>query len=187
VTGASLDRLYADLLADQRNREHKLPPVDKWHPPLSGDIDIRIARDGTWYHEGAPIVRKPLVKLFASILKHEDNEYYLVTPQEKWRLCVDDAPLHVIAVERQQRDQQQALVFTTLTDDTVLASAQHPLHVDVDATTGEPSPYVLVRSQLSGLISRAVYYELVEMAERKQLDGAEVFGVTSMGVFFPLS
>lgn len=187
MTDASIDRLYADLLTDQRNREGKLPPVEKWHPQLSGDIDIRIARDGTWYHEGAAIVRKPLVKLFASILRREDDDYYLVTPQEKWRLVVDDAPLHVIAVERQQRDQQQALVFTTLTDDTVLAGAEHPIHVDVDASSGEPSPYVMVRSQLNGLISRAVYYELVEMAEQKQVDHATVFGVTSMGVFFPLS
>jgi uncharacterized protein len=167
----SLDQLYADLLEEQSNSKS----------------DIRIARDGTWYHEGTRIDRAPLVKIFASILKREGEDYFLVTPVEKWRLKVDDAPLYVIAVQRTLRNQQQALVFTTLTDDKVLASAENPIRVAVDSNSGEPSPYLLVRNQLEGLISRSVYYELADMVEERQIDNAPVLGVTSMGAFFPLS
>lgn len=187
MSSASLDKLYADLL-DKQNKAHSgLPPVEQWHPTLNGDIDIRIARDGTWYHEGVAFTRAPLIKLFASILKREGDDYFLVTPAEKWRVTVDDAPLHVIAVERAQRSQQQALVFTTMTGDIVVASGEHPIRVVVDADSGEPSPYLLVRNQLEGLISRAVYYELAEMLEERWIGGASVFGVSSMGEFFPLS
>ncbi len=187
MTASSLDQLYADLLAKQIKDQSGLPPVEQWHPPLSGDIDIRIARDGTWYHEGVAFKRAALVKLFASILKREGDDYFLVTPQEKWRVTVDDVPLHVIAVERTQRSQHQALMFTTMTGDTVVASREHPIRVAVDVDSGEPSPYLLVRNQLEGLISRAVYYELAEMLEERQINSAPVFGVSSMGEFFPLS
>ena len=186
MNATSLDSLYADLLKEHSNSKGGLPPVDQWQPALNGDIDIRIARDGTWYHEGSPITRAPLVKLFASILKREGDEYFLVTPVEKWRLQVDDAPLHVIAVQRTVRDQHQALMFTTLTDDTILASTEHPIRVDIDAATAEPSPYIMVRNRLDALISRAVYYELAAMVEERQVDTVPTLGVTSMGTFFSL-
>ena len=182
----SVPDLFTDLLDEQNARQSGLPPVDQWQPSLNGDINIRIARDGSWYHEGSVITRAPLGILFSSILRREGDEYFLVTPEEKWRLVVDDAPFYVIAVHREVRDGQQALVFTTKTEDTVLVDNGHPLRVEVDAITGEPSPYVEVRKQLDALISRSVYYELVEMAEIRQISGSEVHGVTSMGAFFPL-
>ena len=187
MSTTSIDQLYADLLDEQSNNRSGLPPVDQWDPPLNGDIDIRIARDGAWYHEGTRITRAPLVKIFSSILKREDEDYFLVTPVEKWRITVDDVPLHVIAVQQTVRNQQQALVFTTLTDDKVLASAENPIRVVVDSNSGEPSPYLMVRNQLEGLISRAVYYQLADMVEERQIDNASVLGVISMGEFFPLS
>ena len=187
MSATSIDQLYADLLEEQNNSKSGLLPVDQWNPALNGDIDIRIARDGTWYHEGTRIARAPIVKIFASILKREGDDYFLVTPVEKWRLTVDDVPLHVIAVEQTVRNQQQALVFTTLTDDYVLASAENPIRVVVDADSGEPSPYLMVRNQLEGLISRAVYYELANMVEERQIDNLSALGVVSMGEFFPLS
>ena len=187
MSGSPGDKLYADLTQDQTITEDSLPPVEKWDPPLNGDIDIRITRDGTWIHEGSAITRAPLVKLFSRILKREGDEYFLVTPVEKWRLTVDDAPLHVIAVQRTVRDGQQALVFSTRTEDAVLADSERRIRVETDDVTGEPSPYVRVRNQLDALINRTVYYELVDMAEQRQVDGETVYGVTSMGVFFPLS
>ncbi len=187
MSADSLDQLYADLLDQHSQSSSGLPPVESWNPDLSGVIDIRIARDGTWYHEGTAITRAPLVKLFAGILKREGNDYFLVTPVEKWQLTVDDVPLHVIDVRLVTRDQQQALLFTTLTDDTVLASTEHPIRVTVDAESGEPSPYLMVRNRLEGLISRAVYYQLADMVEERLIDDKPVYGVISMGAFFPLS
>jgi uncharacterized protein len=183
----SCDALYADVLAAQEDYRGRLPPVKNWAPPLSGNINIKITRDGTWYHEGTAITRASLVKLFSSILKRENDSYFLVTPQEKWGLLVEDAPLYVVAMRRELRDGHQALIFTTKTEDTVLLSADHPLRIEVDPDTGEPAPYVLVRDRLEGLISRAVYYELAELSEERVVANNIVYGVTSMGSFFPLS
>ena len=181
-----LDRLYADLLDEPSRSQGSLPPVDQWNPSLNGDIDIRIARDGTWYHEGTAIKRASLVKIFASILKREGDDYFLVTPVEKWRVRVDDVPLHVIAVQQMMRHGQQALLFTTMTGDNVVASKQNPIRVVVDADSGEPSPYLLVRGGLEGLINRTVYYQLAEMVEESR-GGKSIYGVFSMGDFFSLA
>lgn len=183
----ALDQLFADLIEAQNNHADKLPPVEQWHPPLSGDIDIRIGRDGVWYHEGEPITRDSIVKLFASILRREGDEYFLVTPVEKWRLRVDEAPLYVISVQQQARKGLQALLFTTSTDDVVLADSAHPLRVVTNAVDGQPIPLLMVRNQLEGVISRPVYYELATMVEAREIAGQTVQGISSMGVFFPLT
>ena len=174
----------------------KLPPVESWNPPLSGDIDIVIARDGTWHHEGSPIKRKPLVKLFASILKREGDEYFLVTPVEKWRLQVEDLPFVVVSVRCSENKSEegagnkegQVLTFDTNVGDRVIAGSDHPLHVDVNLKTGEPRPHLRIRRNLNGRISRSVYYQLVDLAEPMSDDGRDgkAYGVSSCGVMFEL-
>ena len=162
----------------------KLPPVELWDPPLSGDIDIRITRNGDWYHEGGLIKRQPLVKLFSSILKREGDDYFLVTPVEKWRIQVEDVPFTVIALERSEDANGQVLRFTTNVEDSVVAGPDNPVRVEADRNSGEPSPYLLIRRNLEGRISRPVYYELVELAEPGPVDAA--YGVSSQGGFFEL-
>lgn len=192
---SSLDQLFKNLYLSELQASQadgrKLPPVEQWSPPLSGDIDIRIARNGVWFHEGGEIKRQPLVKLFSSILKREGDDYFLVTPVEKWRIQVDAVPFFITALQIKQDVRKdnpcQVLVFTSLTEDLVVAGEKHPLRVSVDPQSGEPSPYILVRGGMEGLISRPVYYELVNMSEARTIDGREVFGLNSMGHFFPLS
>lgn len=163
-----------------------MPPVDQWNPPLSGDLDMQIRRDGSWWYQGTPIERPALVKLFASILKREGDEYYLVTPVEKWRIRVDDAPLLAVSLRERTLDGQVALEFETLTGDVVIADEMHPIRVDVDATSGEPSPYIRVRRNLDALIQRSVFYQLVELAKPRETDAGTELVVESAGQFFSL-
>ncbi len=154
---------------------------------LTADIDIRIARDGTWYHEGGAIRRKPLVRLFAGILRRDDDgAYVLVTPVERRRITVEDAPF--VAVEATILDEAggRRVVFRTNVDDEVTAGGEHPIRVVIDAETGEPTPYVLVRQGLEALIARPVYYQLVEAGRVVEKDGGEVLGIDSCGEFFVL-
>ena len=160
--------------------------MERWDPPLSGDIDICIARDGRWFHEGSPIRRDALVRLFSSILKREGDQYYLVTPGEKWRLRVDDAPFFIIGVERVVRAGQEALLFEAATGEKVVAGENHPLRVVSDSQTGEPSPYLLVRDGMEGLLARGVFYQLAEWARQGPDKNQAVLGVYSLGAFFPL-
>ena len=185
MASQSLDDWYK-ILQNNPLTERGLPPVEKWNPPLLGDIDIRITRQGTWFHEGDEIKRQPLVKLFSSILKRENDDYFLVTPEEKWRIAVDDAPFFLIDLQVERKGERQALVFSSTTDDRIIADAAHPLRVSVDAESGEPSPYLLVRGGMEGLLSRSVYYQLADMSEMRQMDGKEEAGVSSMDCFFPL-
>lgn len=180
------ETLFKQLLALQSADEAALPPVEKWHPELSGDMDMRIARDGTWYHEGDPIKRESLVKLFSSILIREGDDYYLKTPVEKWRIQVEDAPFVVVGVSVENPGSHQALAFTTNVGSTVVLNPENPLWVHVAAASGEPAPYIRVRNNLNGLINRNVYYELAELAVEQELQGASRFGVWSMGGFYPL-
>ncbi len=152
-----------------------------------GDFGIRIARDGTWFYQGSPIGRKPLVKLFSTVLRCDENgDYWLITPVEKGRIEVDDAPFTAVEVTASGSGPTATLTFRTNLDDNVTAGPDHPLRVTVDPESGEPSPYVLVRDNLKALIARPVFYELVEMAEeRMEADGATL-GVWSDGTFFPL-
>ncbi|SEN94784.1 DUF1285 domain-containing protein [Palleronia pelagia] len=159
-----------------------LPPVDKWDPPYCGEMDLVIQRDGTWMHEGTPIGRSKLVRLFSTILKREGDDYFLVTPVEKLGIKVEDAPF--VAVDVAEVD--GGLHFTTNVGDTVCADADHPIRVTRDPDTGEPSPYVLIRRNLEALIDRKSFYRLVDMGETATHEGEEWFGVHSAGVFFPI-
>lgn len=162
-------------------------PVHLWNPPLSGEMDMQIARDGTWYHEGDPIGRKALVQLFAGILRlDEDGRYYLVSPVERWAIKVEDAPFVATQLQVEGQGEQQNLVFTTNLQDSFSAGPEHPIHVVVDAQTQEPSPYVLVRTNLEALINRNLYYELVELAVEREHNGKTCLGVWSQDCFFPI-
>ena len=149
---------------------------------------MQITRDGTWYHEGDPIKRKPLVQLFAGILKYdaEEQRYYLVTPVERWGIKVDDVPFVATRLQVSGSGKAQRLTFSTNLDDEVVADATHPIRVLVDADTEEPSPYVLLRDNLEALIHRNVFYQLVELAVTERLDGVERTGVWSCDQFFPI-
>ena len=157
-----------------------LPPVHLWNPPHCGHIDMRIARDGTWFYMGTPIGRPELVRLFSTILRKDGDDYVLVTPVEKVGITVDDAPF--VAVDFDVVD--GVLVFQTNVGDSVKAGPDHPIRVVRDADTGEPSPYVHIRANLEALIDRKSFYRLVEIGEKAPHDGDEWFGVRSGGVFF---
>lgn len=160
-----------------------LPPVHKWNPEFCGDIDMEIRRDGSWYYMGTPIARPAMVKLFSTILRHdEDGKYYLVTPVEKVGIRVEDRPFVAVELQKEGEGEDQILHFRTNLDDYFTADEGHPLHVELDPDSGEPSPYILVRDRLEALISRPVYYELADMAVER--DGA--YGVWSAGEFFVL-
>jgi hypothetical protein len=162
------------------------PPVHLWNPPYCGEIDMRIARDGTWFHDGTPIGRMPLVKLFSSILRREEDRYFLVTPVEKLGIRVDDAPLLAIDFEVEGEGEGQNLRFFTRTDDEVVASAENPIRVVRDPTTGEPAPYVHVRRGLEALIDRKSFYRLVDLGRHAPHQGEDWFGLWSAGSFFPV-
>jgi hypothetical protein len=152
-----------------------------------GDIDMRITRDGTWLYKGTSIDRKPMVKLFASVLtRDEKGDYWLETPVEKCRIQVEDAPFVAVEMVVSGTGSKQTLQFRTNLDDIVIAGPDNPIRIDVDVESGEPSPYVLVRTALDALIARAVFYDLVELGVEEQRQGKTVFGVWSGGVFFPL-
>ncbi len=153
--------------------------------PVCGDLDMRIARDGTWFYHGSPIGRKPLVKLFSTVLKREDDgQFYLETPVEKGRIEVEDAPFVAVAMEISGAGESQALRFRTNIDDEITAGADHPIRVAHDPLTGEPSPYVMVRNGLEALIARAVFYDLVELCVEHTSNEEIEFGVWSDGAFF---
>ena len=151
-----------------------------------GRFEIRIGRDGTWYYHGSPIGRKPLVKLFSRVLRKVGDEYWLVTPAERGRIEVDDAPFVAVAMAVAGEGCRRQFTFTTNLDEDVVAGPEHPIRVAVDPASGEPSPYIEVRQGLDALIARAVFYDLVEFAEEIEVDGRRAFGVWSSGVFFAL-
>jgi len=152
-----------------------------------GEIDIRIGRDGTWFYHGSPIGRKPLVKLFASVLRRDDaGDYWLVTPVERGKIKVDEVPFTAVEVNAAGAGESQSLTFRTNLDDEVTADAQHPIRIDGAADGREPRPYILVRDRLEARILRPVFYELVELAQMRRIGDEEVYGVWSREQFFPL-
>ena len=157
-----------------------LPPVHLWNPPFCGDLDMRIARDGTWFYLGTPIGRFELVKLFSSILRKDDDKYFLVTPVEKVGITVDDAPFVATDFEVTGEGQVQTLTFSTHVGDVAAAGIEHPIRVERDPDTGEPSPYILVRANLEALIDRKSFYRLVDCGTHHE----DWFGVWSGGQFF---
>lgn len=160
-----------------------LPPVHLWNPPFCGDIDMRIAADGQWYYMNSPIGRKPLMKLFASILRFdEDGKFYLITPVEKCGIRVDDAPFLAIIMRVEGRGFDQIIHLETNVDDEVAVGPEHPMRVADEVGTGGLKPYVLVRSNLEALVSRALFYDLVALGVTE----GEWFGVWSSGIFYPM-
>ncbi len=163
-----------------RSRKGRAPAIELTN------LDMRIARDGTWFYRGSPINRMPLVKLFASVLRREhDGSYWLVTPVERGRVTVEDAPFIAVAVDRQGEGRAQRLIFRTNLDEIVTAGADHKLRVET-AADGTPAPYILVRPGLEARLARPVFYELVEWGEEAPIAGENQFGVWSRGVFFRL-
>lgn len=162
------------------------PPVHLWNPPFCGDLDMRIARDGTWFYLGTPIGRHGLVKLFSSIIRKDGDDYFLVTPVEKVGITVDDAPFVAVDFEADGTGRDQRLTFLTNVEDRVTADADHPIRVRRDPETGEPSPYVLVRANLEALIDRKSFYRLIDLGVHETHEGASWFGLWSGGVFFPV-
>jgi hypothetical protein len=163
-----------------------LPPVHLWNPPFCGDLDMRIAGDGTWYYLGTPIGRPALVRLFSTVLKREDGKYFLVTPVEKVGIRVDDVPFLAVEMQQDGEDAGRILRFRTNVDDWVTCDADHPLRFEM-AADGGLTPYLHVRADLWAKVTRAIYYDLVELGEERIVDGREVFGVASGGKFFVMA
>ena len=161
----------------------KLPPVDKWHPEHCGDSDMRIAADGTWFHQRTPIGRPAMVKLFSTILRREaDGSHVLVTPVEKLDIAVDDAPFVAVELRSEGEGRERKLGFRLNVEDWVIADSEHRLRIDI-ADDGTPRPYLHVRGGLEALINRPVFYELVELA---LAEDATPLGLWSDGTFFTI-
>ncbi len=160
-----------------------LPPVDTWHPSRTDDIDIRIAANGDWFHQGSRISRARMVRLFSTVLRADDDGHtYLVTPLERLRIVVEDAPFMAVGLERHGAEDDQTLIFTTNVGDQVIADATHPIIVEYAEQGGEPSPYIVVRNKLRAKLSRAIFYDLADQA----IMSNGVAGVFSCGVFMRL-
>jgi hypothetical protein len=172
------DTLFDTLATIQADK--RLPPVDKWHPQRQGRIDIRISADGTWYHEGLPIRRHEIVKLFSTVLRKDSDGFWLVTPAEQLAIVVDDAPFLAVDFESKGHARSADLIFVTNVDDYVVADADH--RIRVASADGQPRPYIHVRSGLDALINRAAFYRLAELAT---LEGSE-YCVYSRGQRFTL-
>jgi len=175
-----------DILAEIEAGNIRGAARDAWNPVNCGEIDIRIGADGSWYHEGRRFQRDALVKLFAGVLRREKNEYFLVTPVEKLRIEVEDAPFVAGLVEVIEDRGRQAIVFTTNIGERIVLDEAHPLRIETDADSGEPRPYIWLRDGLEALISRGAFFELANLAERCERDGRRSLCVTSLGKTFEL-
>jgi hypothetical protein len=164
-----------------------LPPVHLWNPPYCGDIDMRIAADGTWFYQKTPIGRAALVKLFASVLKREGDKHFLVTPVEKCGIAVDDAPFLAVELDIEDGPAGRTLHFRTNVDDWVACGPEHPLRFEPETGTGGLKPYLHVRRDLWAKVTRALFYDLVELGEERDIDGTRMFGVVSAGEFFVMA
>ncbi len=181
--GGALDRLSAAVKAAGSKGP---PPVERWNPPFCGDIDMRIAADGTWFYNGTPIGRPALVKLFASILRKDPDRFVLVTPVERVGITVEDAPFLAVEMAVEGDGADRDLAFRTNVDDLVRVDGAHPLRFEKDEAGGV-KPYVLVRGGLWALVTRALTYDLVELGEDREIDGITTFGVGIGGQFYPIA
>lgn len=163
-----------------------LPPVHLWNPPFCGDLDMRIARDGTWFYQGTPIGRPALVRLFSTILKREGDKHFLVTPVEKVGIRVDDAPFLAVEMVKDNGQHGRVLRFRTNVDDWVTCDGAHRLRFET-AGDGGLMPYLHVRADLWAKVTRSLYYDLVDMGEERMIDGHPMFGVASSGEFFAMA
>ena len=173
---------------DVAKTARKLPPVDRWNPDYTGDLDMRIAADGSWFYQGTPILRERMVRLFSTILrKDDDGRTYMVTPQEKYGITVDDAPFTVVEMHVEDPGANQTLNLRTNLDEQVTVNADHPIRFQQTDTEGGIKPYVLVRGNLEALMNRAIFYELVEIGVVEAHEGADWFGIWSSGTFWPMA
>ncbi len=163
------------------------PPVERWNPPFCGDIDMRIAADGTWLYLKTPIGRPALVKLFASVLKREGDKYFLVTPVEKCGIEVDDAPFLAVELAIEESAAGRELNFRTNVDDWVPCGPSHALRFEPQVRTGGLKPYLHVRRGLWAKVTRALFFDLVELGEEREVEGRAMFGVVSRGAFFAMA
>jgi len=180
LTAAATDAAKTDASAKG------LPPVHLWNPPFCGDLDMRIASDGSWYYMGTPIGRPALVRLFSTILKREDGKYFLVTPVEKVGIRVDDAPFMAVELRDLSTPQGRLMQFRTNVDDWVDCDAAHRLRFE-RGEAGGLTPYLHVRADLWAKLTRPLYYELVDMGAERMIDGQMMFGVESGGEFFAMA
>ena len=173
--------------AGDTDNKSGLPPVERWNPPFCGDLDMEIRSDGTWFYMGTPIGRQPLVRLFSTVLrKDDDGRTYLVTPVEKVGIRVQDAPFVAVEMAVSGEGESQILTFRTNVGDVVEVGPEHRLRFEIHGVNNELKPYLHVRGNLEALVSRPVMYDLVELGEHRQIDGVSMFSVRSDGLLFPV-
>jgi hypothetical protein len=180
--GGALERLLAALKGGEKRG---LPPVERWNPDFCGDIDIRIAADGTWFYLGTPIGRPALVKLFSSVLRRDGEDYVLVTPVEKLGITVEDAPFQAVEMAVDGEGEARAIAFRTQVDDLVEVGPEHPIRFEREAAGDGLKPYVHVRRNLWARLTRALTYDLLALGEVREAGGAPHFGVAVAGTFYP--
>src|ERR1700676_3005077 len=183
----STSGLEAITGAVRRAGEKGPPPVHLWNPPFCGDLDMRIASDGTWFYMKTPIGRPALVKLFSSVLKREGEKYFLVTPVEKIGITVDDAPFTAVELSVENNAAGKVLNFRTNVDDWVACGPQHELRFEPEADTGGLNPRLHVRRDLWAKVTRVLFFDLVALGEEREVEGTVMFGVSSTGRFFPMA
>ncbi len=177
-----IEQIFESIKASEAASQSK----SDWNPAQQGEIDIRIAADGIWFHQGRAIERESMIKLFASVLRREASGYYLVTPAEKLRIQVDDAPFVANLMESMTHNHQPVIVFTTNIGERVALDETHGLRIEENPTTGEPRPYVQLHCGLEALISRSAFFDLINLAEEHHKDGVKIISVASMGLRFEL-
>ena len=184
MNSKSLSSIFAEL---SKLDEDTFPPVEEWNPPLCDNVDMRIDRAGKWYFMNSPIGRKRMVKLFSKVLRLDiDGNYYLVTPFEKIRILVDERPFSIIDFQVFKDKGIQKISFETNIGDKFILDEDHPIKVVIDKETEEPKPYVLVRSNLEAILSRNVYYKLVDLSQIKRIKKTEILSVESSGITFEI-
>jgi hypothetical protein len=173
--------------AGDKNGDRGLPPVERWHPPFCGDIDMEIRADGTWFYMGTPIGRQPLVRLFSTVLrKDDDGKTYLVTPVEKVGIRVQDAPFVAVEMVVTGEGTERNLTFRTNVGDVVDVGREHRLRFEIQGENRALKPYLHVRGNLEALVSRPVMYDLVELGEHVEIEGISMFAIRSSGEVFPV-
>jgi hypothetical protein len=183
VTTSADNFAAAIQAATKAAQSHGLPPVDQWNPPFCGDIDMHIAKDGTWFYMGTPIGRIRMARLFSTVLKREGDAFFLVTPVEKVGSTVEDAPFFAIDFDVSGQGAEQVLTFHTSMGDSAIADAVHPLRLGT-RDDGNAAPYIEIRAGLDALIDRKSFFRLMDLAVEEMVDGAPQMGIWSSGVFF---
>lgn len=184
---AGLDGIAAAVRREASEGRKGPPPVHLWDPPFCGDLDIRVASDGTWFYLGSPIGRLPLVKLFASVINREGEKYFLVTPVEKIGIKVEDAPFLAVEMQSETTASGRKLHFRTNVDDWISCGPDHALRFEPEASSGGLKPYLHVRRNLWAKVTRALFYDLVEIGEERDIGGVTMYGIDSGGMFFPMA